>query len=138
MEGPVLVQDWVTITGDRKAQEPYEVYPHRDAWLWVGNAQAVVLTVEVKTVSGADPLPSLNIETAASETGPWKVLATYQAPTLDPPADMLHLRRDPNAAENRRVAGFLRWSVTQPEDIATAEYDWGICFRIVAVLEGIS
>lgn len=141
MEGPVLLQDWVTIHGDRKASNPYTLYPHRDTWLWAGNAQAVMLTVEVKDVvygSGeGDPKPTLSIETAACENGPWSTIETFDAPTLDPPGTMIHLRRDPNAAQDRRLAGYLRWSITQPSAVTTAAYNWAICFRIVAVVEGI-
>ena len=123
----VLLQDWVTLCG-KGDTVAWTYYPHRSSWLWTGRSRGVVLSVEIKSLSGATTPPVLAIETAACEAGPWTTVKEYNAPTQE----LLYLRREPQATSSQQVAGFIRWALRE----TAGGGDWEACFRITAVMEG--
>lgn len=134
MQGPVLVQDWVTLKGQGAGSTSAATfYPHRQSWLWAGDARRVALTVEVKALTGATTAPALRIETAACEAGPWVEVASYT--TVGDRT--LWLRREPGDTADEQVLGYLRWALAEDDGVGGSGA-WTACFRIVAVLEGAS
>ena len=129
MQGPVLVQDWVTLKGPgASGADAVTFYPHRSRWLWTGEARRVALTVEITQLTGATTAPALRVETAACETGPWIEVESYVAPG----SSALILRREPGDTAEKQMLGYLRWAIEEDSGGSGA---WTACFRLVAVLE---
>lgn len=137
----LLLQDWLTLCGRRDTPavpDPLRAavvfVPHRDNWLWTGDAAAVVVSVELTKATAtethsATTLPKLLLQTAVSEDGPW---VNAYVSTSEPERKRLYLRREAGSGtstDEGHVAGFLRWAVEEGTG------DWEICFRLTAMLE---
>ena len=144
MSGPFLVQDWLTLRGEvptpsSPPPDPWvaacTLYPHRDTWVATGNAMAITLSIEVKSVqhgSTATPPnstvpPALRIETAVCEVGPWYDVSPSGGYTT-PGTPLLNLTSMGGTPPLLQV---LRWAV----DTNTLHNGdtWSICFRIVGM-----
>ena len=134
MSGSVQIQDWLTLTGVAAATSSVKLLPHRDLWLWIGDAPGAVVMTEIVDLSGGTTKPALVIETAVSEDGPWTAVATYN--TVGATVNPLYLKRNPADSGSQHMAGFLRWAVIEGADTTDPDpVAWVLCFRITAILE---
>ncbi len=129
MNGPFLVQDWLTLKGKRPTgQTAVTLYPHRDSWVSTANTLSLTLSIEVKNVKAtthttATP-PALRIETAVCDVGPWTTVGTYTA------VGNSTLNLNPGGG-SPLLLQYLRWAVDNNTGVDGDE--WEICFRIVGM-----
>ena len=129
MEGPILMQDWLTMLGQGAHPGEATFVCNRDSILWLGDAQGAVLAIDIADVTAATTAPALQIETAAGEAGPWSVVESYTSAG----SHALFLKRDPtNATTVKPFLGYIRWSIAEDSG---GSGNWSMCFRIVVVVE---
>jgi hypothetical protein len=106
MPMPQVLQDWFTMRGYKEVlpgetpppTPPVTFLQPRDSWLWAGDGDGAVLSVEVKVLESLaqqGTAPTLKIQTAVCSGGPWNTIASYTSAD----SETLVLKREPGGTD---------------------------------------